>query len=386
MMRTCVAALLGFVMSAGTAAAQCTVPNALTNNTNADATQVMANFNAILTCINNLPSPTGNPGFMNRLRNGSFVSWPNGYSGTVTTSPSLRLAISANGWAIIPTGASVTWAQVNGGYNGTTQSLRVTGASGVTRATIGQRIESFDAAQLAGRTVTFQMAVFNNTGASITPKLSTRYLGTADNWTTTPVVDVNAVDLQPCANAVWAVVAYTFTPNAGAANGYEVTIDFGNNFSSTSKSVQITAAEMRITPGASPGLNSSPPIPELPFVEAELRRNARYYQTSYANGTAPGSSTHAGMVGPAYFINGVFSSSLSVVFPVEMRSTPTLSQWDGAGTQNAYSVIPLAGGTSWTDGGSVMTPWNVSARGLFMQPYAANYSYYLHYAAYADFW
>lgn len=31
---------------------QCTVPNTLTNGTTADATQVMANFNALLTCIN----------------------------------------------------------------------------------------------------------------------------------------------------------------------------------------------------------------------------------------------------------------------------------------------------------------------------------------------
>jgi hypothetical protein len=58
MIRTCLAALLGLVMSVATAAAQCTVPNTLTNNTNADATQVMANFNALLNCLNNLPTAT----------------------------------------------------------------------------------------------------------------------------------------------------------------------------------------------------------------------------------------------------------------------------------------------------------------------------------------
>lgn len=58
MIRTCIAALLGIVVWAGSAAAQCTVPNTLTNGTNADATQVMANFSAILTCINSLPPPT----------------------------------------------------------------------------------------------------------------------------------------------------------------------------------------------------------------------------------------------------------------------------------------------------------------------------------------
>lgn len=57
MIRTCLAALLGIVAWAGSASAQCTVPNTLTNGTNADATQVMANFAAILTCINSLPPP-----------------------------------------------------------------------------------------------------------------------------------------------------------------------------------------------------------------------------------------------------------------------------------------------------------------------------------------
>jgi len=58
MIRTFLAALLGLAVSAGSAAAQCTIPNTLTNGTNADATQVMANFNALLTCLNNLPTAT----------------------------------------------------------------------------------------------------------------------------------------------------------------------------------------------------------------------------------------------------------------------------------------------------------------------------------------
>lgn len=58
MIRICLAALLGIVTWAGSASAQCTVPNNLMNGNNADATQVMANFAAILTCINSLPPPT----------------------------------------------------------------------------------------------------------------------------------------------------------------------------------------------------------------------------------------------------------------------------------------------------------------------------------------
>src|SRR5438067_1919711 len=59
MIRTVVAVLSALWLSLSPAAAQnCAVSNTLTNGQNADATQVMANFNAILNCVNNLPSAT----------------------------------------------------------------------------------------------------------------------------------------------------------------------------------------------------------------------------------------------------------------------------------------------------------------------------------------
>src|SRR5690348_1019319 len=45
-------AVLFFLAVSGSAWANCSLPNTLTNGTNADATQVMANFNALLSCIN----------------------------------------------------------------------------------------------------------------------------------------------------------------------------------------------------------------------------------------------------------------------------------------------------------------------------------------------
>jgi len=52
--------LLFLVVTCSTASAQScgSLPNALTNGTNADATQVMANFNFLLSCINSSSSPT----------------------------------------------------------------------------------------------------------------------------------------------------------------------------------------------------------------------------------------------------------------------------------------------------------------------------------------
>jgi hypothetical protein len=43
----------------GAASAQCTVPNQITNGQVADASQIMANFNAVLNCLAS-PAPSSN--------------------------------------------------------------------------------------------------------------------------------------------------------------------------------------------------------------------------------------------------------------------------------------------------------------------------------------
>jgi hypothetical protein len=52
------ASLLFFISPATAQTCVGSLPNTLTNGTNADATQVMANFNYLLTCLNSLPPPT----------------------------------------------------------------------------------------------------------------------------------------------------------------------------------------------------------------------------------------------------------------------------------------------------------------------------------------
>jgi len=60
MIRSAVAAFLYLVVAISGAFAQtCSVPNNLANGNNADATQVMANFNALLSCINGQSAPRG---------------------------------------------------------------------------------------------------------------------------------------------------------------------------------------------------------------------------------------------------------------------------------------------------------------------------------------
>lgn len=418
--------LLGLFAPAGPAMAQSCgsgLPYTLTNGTNADATQVMANFNYIVSCYATLQGNTftgqqilpANPtsalgaatkqyvdaaggssgpgaGFANRLRNGTFVSWPKGITGTIATSPTGSAAISANGWAVLPTGASVTWDQVTSGNNGAPQSLKVTGATSVTDVTIAQRIESLDAAALAGKTVTFQVAVYNNTGGSITPTLATRYAGSADNWTS-PTADLAATSLQACANGAWTVVAYTFAASANAVNGYEIKIDFGNNFSTTGKYVQISAADLRATPGVSTGLNSSPPVPELPNASAELARNARYFSASYANGTAPGTATTANdidTIGQAASGSQIGSNGSGFRFPIALRASPTVTIYatsDGSSGNLDYAKPGSANAKiSASINGVGANGFLVYSTGASGMSSGQAIKMLFHYTAYADFW
>jgi hypothetical protein len=273
-------------------------------------------------------------GSLNKFRNGTMDVWQRGTaSQTITTSG----GYTADGWIVVPTGASVAVAQAAGRLL-TANSLLVTGASSVTDAIVKQRIESFIAAALASQTVTVQAWVFNNTGGSITPTLTVKHATAADNWGTTST-DVSAVSLQACANSAWTQVAYTFAANAASGNGLEISFDFGNNFSTSGKSIQLTECNIRPTPGVSTGLNANPPPVELRPIGLELQTARRYFNTTYVN-AAPGTASAAGDTtaptgGQTTIANGVYIGN--EVFPSLMRATPSVTVYGVAGTSGTVS-------------------------------------------------
>ena len=105
-------------------------------------------------------------GLVNKWRNAPLDVWQRGTSMTVTTSGQY----TADGHFVLPTGASVAVAQASG-RSLSVNSLKITGATSVTDVQLKQPIESYVAAMLTSRVVTFQAQIYNNTGASITPTL-----------------------------------------------------------------------------------------------------------------------------------------------------------------------------------------------------------------------
>jgi hypothetical protein len=299
----------------------------------------------------------GPGGLVNKFRNGAMDVWQRGASSlSATTSGSY----TADGWIVLPTGASVTCSQVSNNRTGalTLWGLKVLGASSVTDVIVKQRIESYVAAPLAGQVVTVQAQVYNNTGGSITPKLTVKHAGSQDNWTS-PTTDVSAVSLQSCANSAWTQIAYSFSAASGSNNGLEVGFDFGNNFGSSSDYIIITELDIRVTPGATASAtNSSPPPPELRPIFAELPFCLRYYFNS-ANIPSAGTGNLAfagyqtsgvNFIGN-YPLSSVMRGAPSVTFANQSYGNCSSLAVDGSANSVA---VPLKATISSTGG------WNVT--------------------------
>jgi hypothetical protein len=226
-----------------------------------------------LGCNNSLGSTPA--GMVNLFRNGTFDVWQRG---TGATSIATSGAYFADGWWVQPTGAAVSCSQVSDPTSSPLAlfALKCAGAASVTDISIDHPIESYLAAKVKGRTFTVQFEFFNNSGVSVTPKLTTRYPSAQDSYTSN-TVDINAVSFQACANATVCLESLTETASASATNGYEVDIDFGNNWGSSSGTFDVSEADFRLTPGVTTGLNSAPPLPDMRPIFAELPFNQRYF-------------------------------------------------------------------------------------------------------------
>lgn len=285
--------------------------------------------------------PTG--GYANKFLNPGFDIAQRGLTVTATAG---QTNYTLDRWIVQPATANATVNQLSSSGTCTGCSahlMRVTGGTGGGDLIIGQRIESSNAAPLAGQRVTVTFQIIQTSGATVTPKLYTCYANSADTWGTTycgtdasATVDINGVSFQSCTTGAVCTVSYTFTASASAINGYEVDLDCNGTFNATT--CQVDYADVRITPGVTVGLNSNPPIPELRSIAFELIQCRRYYQTTYGNGITPGTAQTGGAVS---IYNAGAGYPISVPFPTPMRIAPTISYWDVAGNASRVS-----GGTS----------------------------------------
>lgn len=273
-------------------------------------------------------------GFLNLFRNATFDVWARGTSLTATTAG----AYTVDGWWVQPTGASVAVAQVSDAPLTANPlsfyALKVTGATSVSDIVVKHPIESLIATKVTGQTFTVQFRFDNQSNVSVTPKLTTRYPSAQDNYASN-TVDISAVSFQACAAATVCVESLTEPASSSATNGYEVDIDFGNNWASGSNFFEISELDFRLTPGVATGLNSAPPPPEMRPAAYTVNESLRYLQMYLSNGTTA-------TVGPVS--NGFAISTTLFVFrgilPVPMRATPSMTS---SGLEVTGAGGPLTG-------------------------------------------
>lgn len=285
-------------------------------------------FTSAVTFSTSLTGVT-NGGFINRFTNGAFDVSQVTNSGTITAGTPAR---TCDRWFVSCTGANVTWVMVGPftgiGYS-TTQGLQIVGNTGVTDTFLRQRIVSQDATTMSSQICTVQFGIINNTAVAFTPTLTVRHASLNDDWST-PVTDVNAVSLQTCGISAVTQVAYTFLASAGSHFGLEVSIDFGAALNSAAKNVVISGADVRVTPGATLGLNNTPALPELRAIEYELP--ACQYFLPVIN--IPGTSN--------IIANGLTNTStvgfFAIPFPVKTRIPVTNVSVSAVGNFQIYAA------------------------------------------------
>jgi len=213
-------------------------------------------------------------GFVNQIRNGAMMTWQRP---TSSLSISTSGAYAADGLAVVPSGAAVTVDRVAG--NGrSVYACKITGAASVTDLRVYTRVESHTAARAVSKLMLFQAYIKNSTGGSITPTLTVDRATATDNFGAT-ASELATTNLQACADGAWTRVAYVFSASSSIGNGYQVLLQFGNNFSTTGKSITITEIDCRPVEGMPTGLATNLPLVEIRDPSADLLWNQRFFRS-----------------------------------------------------------------------------------------------------------
>jgi hypothetical protein len=281
-------------------------------------------------------------GWNNKIVNGTMDVWQRGLTiaspgQNTVTADCWRVAY--NGTAPASVGQSANGVALSRGFQ-SSYMMTIVGAAGNTGVWVTQRIESFIAGQVAGRTATLQFKLFNNTTATITPSLQTFYPTAVDNFAGV-TADLAATNLQPVAAGTVGQCSINFNVSSNAVLGYMLTIVIANaGLTSGTAGVSFGDVDFRYAPGAVIGLNPTPPPPELRPVSIEALICMRYYVNQPGYGTfwsgwisTSGSGTYFGLA----------------VFPIAMRAAPTVTL-----TNNNNNGFPAAVGT----------PSNITGRGF----------------------
>ena len=312
----------------------------------------------------------------NRIINGNMAidQRNNGASGTAVN------AYTVDRWYYNATQSSKgTWQQNAGSVTppaGFTNYLGFTSSSSYSVTStdifgIQQYIEGFNVADLAwgtanAKTITLSFWVYSSLtgtfggaikyyGASVTYPFSYT-ISSANTWTQISVtIAGNTSNALPSTTSGGALII-NFALGAGSSQSGTAGSWQSASYLSTSGAVSVvgTSGATFYVTGVQFEVGSVATPYQFNTYSDQLAQCQRYYQKSYIQGTVPGSSVTSGAGGVLF----TTSSGASVIvggptsFPVTMRTSPTLTVYDNAGTSGKVSILYSG---SWSNG---VTPSN----------------------------
>jgi hypothetical protein len=248
--------------------------------------------------------------FRNRFINGAMDVSQRGSSGTGS---GVAIVFCVDRWILYTGGANLAWSQNTSlSVAGFPTGVAITGAAGNTSCNFAQRIESFNARDLANKTVTVSAWIYSTT--AFTPALAASSPNAIDNFSALTYTSVPSFSAVP-ANT-WTFVSTTFTAPANTANGLQIEFILGPHTTGTR---YITGCQLELGTIATPF--------ERRPIGTELQLCQRYYWRRAGNATLG-----YNLIGTGIFSNTT-QANIQINFPTTMRTTPSLSF---GGTVNLY--------------------------------------------------
>lgn len=303
----------------------------------------------------------------NRIINGAMAVDQRNAGASQTITAGAALAYTVDRWYAYCTGANATGQRVQGASAGLYR-YKFTGAASVTGIGFGQRIESINSVDLAGKTATLSVDLSNSVLTTVT--WTAYYANTADTFGTlaSPTRTQIATGTFTVNSTVSRYSAQISIP-AAATTGIEIVFSVGAQTSGTWQVGDVEFEEGSI----------ATPFERRQFGQ-ELVLCQRYYTKSYNLSEVPGSSRSLGAaaigIGSS---NGYTSGYVPIFFPARMRADPTVTVYDCAGTAGKYTYYN--GG--WANDGwaTVIGAWE---SGALIQPVGSVYYGVFEYTARAE--
>lgn len=326
-----------------------TAPNLTLDAGGTVSTTTLTTTNATATALTistiNGSSYSPYTGFKNRIINPRMAIDQRNVGNSQTITAAAVLAYTVDRWYAYCTGASVTGQRVAGAYTSSQYQYQFTGAASVTAIGFGQRIEAANCFDLANTTATLSCYISNSLLTTVTWTAS--YANTTDTFGTlaSPTVTQIATGTFTVSSTRAQYTANISIPSA-ATTGIQIVFTVGAQTSGTwiIDTVQLEGGSTASTF-------------EYRSIGQELFLCQRYYQKSYLQTTAPGTSGRGGAVQYCTYSNSATGQNNppGFRFPTTMRAAPSVTIYDPDASNTTATARYDASGVAATAGAASTT-------------------------------